>query len=151
MSTGDSVTVSIFRPPRDAFAITVLSAQVAFLSKRPVSAQSAPTELDAAQLNAHLQSRFGGQVRHIYLLQLPSKQIQQTHSRLNSVRMAIAMHKEHAVIPVHSHSDLVKEHNSKAGYEEYIGLKLCQKRAPPAKLPSDLATVLCRYLLWIRT
>ncbi|DBB18339.1 hypothetical protein WJX82_004385 [Trebouxia sp. C0006] len=61
VSVGDKVAVNVFRLPRDAFAVTVLSAQLSFVTKKNIK-EAAPVELDAAILNAHIQSRFGGQV-----------------------------------------------------------------------------------------
>ncbi len=61
VSVGDTVAVKMFRLPREAFAVTVLSAQLSFVTKKNIK-EAAPVELDAAILNAHIQSRFGGQV-----------------------------------------------------------------------------------------
>lgn len=61
VSVGDKLAVNIFRLPRDSFAVTVLSAQLSFVTKKNIK-EAAPVELDAAILNAHIQSRFGGQV-----------------------------------------------------------------------------------------
>ncbi len=61
VSVGDKVAVNVFRLPRDGFAVTVLSAQLSFVTKKNIK-EAAPVELDAAILNAHIQSRFGGQV-----------------------------------------------------------------------------------------
>lgn len=60
ISSGDPVVVNIFRLPQEDFAITVLSATVSFVSKRAASGPA--MTLDAPEMNAHLQSRFGTQV-----------------------------------------------------------------------------------------
>lgn len=54
------MVVNVFRLPREDFAITVLSATVSFVSKR--AAAGPAMMLDAPEMNAHLQSRFGTQV-----------------------------------------------------------------------------------------
>ncbi|KAL3141041.1 hypothetical protein ABBQ32_005552 [Trebouxia sp. C0010 RCD-2024] len=60
VSTGDRIAVNVFYPPKEDFAISVLSATVNFVSKRPVAGPA--LMLDAPEMNAHLQSRFGSQV-----------------------------------------------------------------------------------------
>lgn len=64
VSTGDRVALNIFRLPKEDFAITVLSATVSFVTKRAVAAGPAMM-LDAPEMNAHLQSRFGTQVLQV--------------------------------------------------------------------------------------
>ena len=65
VSTGDRVAVNVFRLPREDFAISVLSATVNFVSKRAVAGPA--MMLDAPEMNAHLQSRFGTQVEWAHL------------------------------------------------------------------------------------
>lgn len=64
ISSGDPVVVNVFRLPKEDFAITVLSAAVSFVSKRVAAGPA--MMLDAPEMNAHLQSRFGTQVPHGY-------------------------------------------------------------------------------------
>ena len=52
--------MNVFHPPKEDFGISVLSAAVNFVSKRPVAGPA--MMLDANEMNAHLQSRFGSQV-----------------------------------------------------------------------------------------
>lgn len=63
VSTGDRVAITVFRLPRDDFAVSVLSATVTFVSKRAVAGPA--MMLDAPEMNAHLQSRFGTQVSQL--------------------------------------------------------------------------------------
>lgn len=60
ISSGDPVVVKVFRLPKEDFAITVLSAAVSFVTKRVAAGPA--MMLDAPEMNAHLQSRFGTQV-----------------------------------------------------------------------------------------
>ncbi|KAL3153125.1 hypothetical protein ABBQ38_012143 [Trebouxia sp. C0009 RCD-2024] len=60
ISSGDRIAINVFYPPKEDFAISVLSATVNFVSKRPVAGPA--LMLDAPEMNAHLQSRFGSQV-----------------------------------------------------------------------------------------
>ena len=58
------MVVNVFRLPREDFAITVLSATVSFVSKRVAAGPA--MMLDAPEMNAHLQSRFGTQVPQLH-------------------------------------------------------------------------------------
>ena len=56
LSVQQKTHLSPKRLPRDAFAVTVLSAQLNFVTKKNIK-EAAPVELDAAILSAHIQSR----------------------------------------------------------------------------------------------
>eukprot|EP00891_Asterochloris_glomerata_P007298 jgi/Astpho2/7298/fgenesh1_pm.00113_%23_29_t len=61
ISAGDAVPASPFQVPREGFAAVMVSASVEFITTRR-AVKAAAVEIDAQQLIAHLQSRFGGQV-----------------------------------------------------------------------------------------
>ena len=63
ISAGDAVAASPFQIPREGFAAVMVSASVEFITTRR-AVKVAAVEIDAQQLIAHLQSRFGGQVSH---------------------------------------------------------------------------------------
>jgi hypothetical protein len=96
VSVGDKVAVNVFRLPRDAFAVTVLSAQLSFVTKKNIK-EAAPVELDAAILNAHIQSRFGGQVCLLLDVQQLGRVFQQvTHLVFGwEARMTLCIHQGH--------------------------------------------------------
>jgi vesicle-fusing ATPase len=60
VSSGDRVAARAFAPPASGFELAALHAEVDFVSKK--AAKGPPTELDAADLGAHVLSRFAGQV-----------------------------------------------------------------------------------------
>ncbi len=60
VSTGDRCTVTAFEPPRSAFQIVLLNAEIDFVAKKAV--RGPDVEIDAQVLSGHIQGRFVDQV-----------------------------------------------------------------------------------------
>lgn len=56
------VNVLQFLPPPTGFAAALVNAEVGFVSARAAAIKAPDTEIDAAQLSAHLAARYAGQV-----------------------------------------------------------------------------------------
>lgn len=62
VSSQDRVQVSVFRVPTVEFAAHTLQASLDFYTKRKLPPDTPQTLIDADELSAHLQTRFGRQV-----------------------------------------------------------------------------------------